>query len=78
MPVVSPQTAAACDRIARLVELTPGAEITRAQGTFDDDPFGKQVFTGCRVLITARSRRSSTNRGRGSRIRSGWRPRART
>jgi hypothetical protein len=48
---VSPQTAAACDRIARLVESTPSAEITRTQGTWDDDPFGEQVFVGCRVLI---------------------------
>ena len=51
MPNVSEQTAAACDRVARLVESTPGAEITRTQGTFDDDPFGEQVFVGCRVLI---------------------------
>jgi hypothetical protein len=51
MPDVSAQTAAACDRIAQLVEPTPGAEITRTQGTFDDDPFDEQVFVGCRVLI---------------------------
>src|SRR5262249_11556892 len=51
MPDVSEQTGAACDRIAQLVESTPGAEITRTHGTFNDDPFGEQVFVGCRVLI---------------------------
>ena len=53
MPIVSQQTAAACDLIARLVESTPGAEITRTLGSFDD-PFGEpeHVFVGCRVVIT--------------------------
>src|SRR5215831_11940556 len=50
MPALSRQTAAACDTIARLVEPTPGAEITRTQGTFDD-PSGEHVLAGCRVLI---------------------------
>ena len=50
MPNVSQQTAAACDLIARLVEPTPGTKITRTRGTFDD-PFGQQVFAGCRVLV---------------------------
>jgi hypothetical protein len=50
MSNVSRQTAAACDLIARLVEPTPGTKITRTRGTFDD-PFGQQVFAGCRVLV---------------------------
>ena len=65
MPVVSPQTAAACDLIARLVKSTPGAEITRTQGTFDDDSFGEQVFTGCRVLIAGSFTALADQQGKG-------------
>lgn len=48
---VSRQTAAACALIARLVEPTPGADTTRAEGPFED-PFGQEQFTGCQVLLT--------------------------
>jgi hypothetical protein len=47
---VSRRTAAACDTVARLIDGTPGIEIARIEGLFED-PFSQRLLEGCRVLV---------------------------
>jgi hypothetical protein len=48
---VSRKTVAACDAVARLIDRTPGIELARIEGLFED-PFSQRLLEGCRILVS--------------------------